>query len=187
MKQSLVEIFKEIGHFGNDIGCNDKGGQHSYLETYDELFKPFKNKSTILEIGLAMGDSLILWDKYFSDCHIIGADITVVFEPKGYKNNKVDIVQADATAEDFVSKLPLDQGELFDVVVDDGSHLTQHQITTFNLLKGKMKKGGIYIIEDLLALDVERENYLALHPSAEIIDLRHVKGRFDDALVIIYF
>ena len=186
MKQSLVEIFKQIGHFGNDIGQNDKGGQHSYLETYDKLFEPFRDGCTILEIGLAGGDSIKLWDSYFTNSQIVGVDITVIFNALPYQpnNNTKDIIQADATKPEFLERI---KDYTFDLIIDDASHVTSQQIETFNLLKDKMKKGGIYIIEDLLALDIERENYLALHPSAEIIDLRHVKGRFDDALVVIKF
>ena len=48
---TLQEIFKEIGHFGEDIGCNDKGSIHTYLETYDKLFEPFRHNCSFLEIG----------------------------------------------------------------------------------------------------------------------------------------
>ena len=178
MKKNLVEIFNEIGHFGDDIGCNDKNGTHTYLETYDKLFEPFRRGSSIMEIGLAMGDSLKLWDAYFENSIIVGVDISIVFKPAEYKN-LVQIFCADATKE-----LPI-TGE-FDIIIDDGSHMTQDQITTFNLLKGKMKKGGIYIIEDILALDQERERYLALHDNVEIIDMRS-NGRFDNVLIIYKF
>lgn len=187
MKQSLVELFSKIGNFsGIDSGANDKNSTHHYLETYDKLFEPFRNSCTILEIGLATGDSIKLWDMYFTNSNIVGVDVSVIFNALPYvpNNNTKDIIQADATKPEFLERI---KDYTFDLVIDDGSHLTQHQVTTFNLLKDKMKKGGVYIIEDLLALDVERETYLALHPSAEIIDLRHVKGRFDDALVVIKF
>lgn len=184
MKQNLVDIFKEIGNLtAIDKGCNDKDGQiHTYLETYDKLFKPFQSGSNILEIGLALGDSIELWDRYFENSKIIGVDVAVVFQKKEYKN-EVIIIEADATKVGIVDML----GDTkFDIIVDDGSHMTQDQVTTFNLLKTKMKSGGIYIIEDLLALDIERERYLALHHDVEIIDMRH-NGRFDNCLCIIKF
>ena len=70
--------------------------------------------------------------------------------------------------------------------MEDGSHVTSQQIETFNLLKGKMKPDGIYCMEDILALDIEREKYLALHPHCEIIDMRHT-GRFDNVLIVYRF
>lgn len=187
--QTLQEIFKEIGnHSGVDIGCNDKGGLHTYLETYDKLFEPFRHGCTIMEIGLAMGDSLKLWDRYFKNSVIIGVDISVVFKRSNFylseNKNTINVLETDATKEDFLKEL---NGLRFDIVIDDGSHQTQDQINTFNHLKHLMNEGGVYIIEDLLALDIEREKYLALHDNVEIIDMRKINGRFDNALAVIKF
>jgi 23S rRNA U2552 (ribose-2'-O)-methylase RlmE/FtsJ len=179
----LKQIFQEIGHFGLDIGCNDKGSTHSYIEWYAKLLEPYKNKCSMMEIGLALGDSIKLWDEYFVNSRIIGVDISVIFEPKKYKN-KVSIIEADATKPAFLEKI---KNEKFDIIIDDGSHMEKDQIDTFNLLKGKMNKGGIYIIEDILALDSNRQRFEALHDNCEILDLRKVKGRFDDVLIIYRF
>lgn len=188
MERTLVEIFAEIGnHSGIDIGCNDKDGIHTYLETYDKLFWPFRDGCTFLEIGLALGDSIKLWDHYFENSKIVGADISVVFNPfnviKKFSTNKVFIVEADATKPEFLEYI---KDYEFDLIVEDGDHQTISQITTFNLLKHKMKKGGYYILEDILALDVERDKYLSLHDNCEIIDMRG-NGRFDNILIIYRF
>ena len=186
--KTLKEIFAEIGHFGEDIGCNDKGGTHSYLESYEKLLQPYREGCNLLEIGLALGDSIKLWDLYFENSSITGVDISVVFTPSKEYKNLVNIIEDDATKESFVSRLhPVESIKLFDVVIDDGSHMEQDQIKTFELLKGRMRKGGIYIIEDILALDQNAERFKALHDNCEIIDLRHVKGRFDDVLIVYRF
>jgi len=180
---TLKEIFAEIGnHTGVDIGCNDKDGIHTYVDTYDKLFKPFQKGCSILEIGLAMGDSISLWDKYFTKSKIVGCDLSIVFEPLKYKN-KVELIACDATKAEFVDVL---NGQMFDIIIDDGSHMTQDQLTTFNLLKGSMNKGGVYIIEDILALDIERKKFTSLHDNCEIIDMRS-NGRFDNVLIVYRF
>ena len=177
--KTLTEIFVEIGNnTGVDIGCNDKGGIHTYLETYERLFSPFRNGCTILEIGLAMGDSLKLWDEYFTNSEILGVDISVVFEIPTYKN-AVHVMEADATK-------PLELLQTFDIIIDDGSHMEADQFKTFNLLKDKIKPGGVYIIEDILALDQNRHKFESLHTNCEIIDMRHT-GRFDNVLIIYRF
>lgn len=178
--KTLTEIFAKIGHFGEDIGHNDKNSTHTYLETYDKLFKPFQKGCTFMEIGLAMGESIRLFDEYFENSKIVGVDLSIVFEPLKYKND-VTLIAADGTK-------PIDQlkDQTFDIILEDASHMTQDQIDTFNLYKNKMKKGGVYIIEDILALDQERHRYLALHHNVEIIDMRS-NGRFDNCLVIIRF
>lgn len=181
--KTLQEIFKTIGHFGADIGCNDKGSTHSYLETYDKLFAPYRKKCSFMEIGLAMGDSIKLVDEYFENSDIIGVDISVVFKPSVYKND-VAIIQADATKVEFMDTI---RGKKFDIIIDDGSHMEDDQINTFYLLKDKMNKGGIYIIEDILALDQNRKRFESAHTNCEIVDLRTQKGRFDDVLIIYRF
>ena len=186
MKQTLQEIFKEIGNnTGVDVGCNDKNGVHTYLGVYDKLFEPYRDGCSILEIGLALGDSIILWDKYFDNSKIVGVDISIVFgELKSYNNNNDKfILEADATKPDFLKYI---KDYKFDIVVDDGSHVTDNQIDTFNLLKPFMSKNSIYILEDILALDIERDKYLALHDNVEIIDMRD-NGRFDNVLIIYKF
>lgn len=181
--QTLKEIFAQVGHFGSDIGCNDKGGTHSYLETYEQLFSPFRGGCTLLEIGIAKGDSIVLFDKYFENSHIIGCDLSIIFTPPPYKN-KVSLIAHDGTKPSFLQQL---NGMKLDIVIDDGSHMEQDQIDTFNMLKGSMNKGGVYVIEDILALDQNKHRFRALHDNCEIVDLRKVKGRFDDVLIIYRF
>lgn len=195
--RTLTEIFAEIGnHTGVDIGCNDKGGIHTYLETYDRLFAPFRHGCAMMEIGLAMGDSLKLWREYFTDSNIIGVDISIVFRHdylNGIDNNgnMNAFWEVDATNEvilDFIKAFKDTRMNLtcFDIIIDDGSHMEADQIKTFNMLKSKMNPGGVYIIEDILAIDQNRHKFEALHDNCEIIDMRHT-GRFDNVLIVFYF
>lgn len=185
MKQSLKDIFNRIGHFGADIGCNDKGGTHSYIEPYELLFDRFREGCTIMEIGVAMGDSIKLWNEYFSKSDITGVDLSIIFEPITPMNgNKITTLAKDGTKPELLAAIG---DKKFDIIIDDGSHMEADQITTFNMLKSRMNPGGLFIIEDILALDHNRERFKSLHHSCEIIDLRKVKGRFDDVLIVYRF
>lgn len=195
--KSLTEIFAEIGNnTGVDIGCNDKGGIHTYLETYDKLFAPFQKGCTMMEIGLAMGDSMKMWREYFTNSNIIGVDISIVFEcshlmgrdPNGNLNA---YWECDATKDiilSYIEEFSKTKMNLtgFDIIIDDGSHMEADQFKTFNLLKSKMNPGGVYIIEDILALDQNRHKFEALHTNCEVVDMRHT-GRFDNVLIIYRF
>jgi len=184
MKQTLTEIFKEIGHFGEDIGCNDKGGTHTYLGAYENLFAPFRNGCTFMEIGLALGDSIKLFDRYFENSQIVGVDIGLVFPPpvEGYRN-KVHLIEADATKPEFLEKMGMRK---FDIIIDDASHMGDDQVATFNLCKHMMNPGGLYVIEDILNLDMSRKTFEGLHDNCEVIDMRHT-GRFDNVLICYKF
>ena len=47
----------------------------------------------------------------------------------------------------FLSTLP----DNFDIIIDDGSHIEQHVITSLQyLFPNKLSKNGIYVIEDML-------------------------------------
>lgn len=183
--KTLKQIFAETGNFSKqDIGCNDKGGLHTYIDTYDKLFAPFQNGCNIMEIGLALGHSIRMFDEYFTNSNIVGVDISMVFDYVG-KNNKVELIQADATKANFLKEL--NEDVKFDIIIDDGDHTHQSQIATFDLLKSKMNSGGIYIIEDILNWDVSKEFLLKIHSNMEVIDMRHVNGRFDNILLVMYF
>lgn len=182
--ESLTEIFKEIGHFGNDIGCNDKNSTHTYTDVYDLLFSAKRNKCDFMEIGLALGDSIKLFDRYFSHSSIFGVDISVVFPWRDLKyRNTVNIIEADATKESFLTLLG---PQTFDIIIDDSDHLEASQVKTFNLLKHRMKPDGIYVIEDILAIDHSRKMFESLHDNCEVIDMRS-NGRFDNVLIVYRF
>ena len=99
-----------------------------------------------------------------------------------YKND-VHLIQADATQPSFVSKV---SDFMFDIIIDDASHMEADQFATFELLKHKMNKGGVYVIEDILALDQNKHKFQGLHDNCEVIDMRS-NGRFDNVLIIYRF
>ncbi len=153
------------------------------MEKYDELFAPFRNGCSFMEIGLAMGESIRLVDEYFENSKIVGVDLSIVFTPPAYEN-QVELIACDGTKPELLDKLG---DQMFDIVIDDGSHMTQDQLDTFNLLKGRMKPGGVYIIEDILAWGIEESKYRLLHNNIEVVDMRHINGRFDNILLIFRF
>lgn len=181
MVETLTQIFQRHGVFGVDAGHADKGSVHSYLETYERILEPFRERGSLLEIGLANGKSMDMWHEYFGpEASLTGVDISVVFDTDHY-DSRVKIIEADATKPDILDLL---SGRQFDVIIDDGSHMQADQEATFRLLSPLVRKGGLYVIEDILNLEVSGPALTRMHPNCSVIDLRKVKGRFDDVLVI---
>jgi SAM-dependent methyltransferase len=117
-----------------------------YLEIYERYFEKFVGTPVkILEIGVENGGSLQLWKKYFGDkCEIIGIDVNekVIFEEPQIK---IEIgSQSDL---DFLTHINDKYGE-FDIIIDDGSHMQLDVLTTFSFLYSKLKRGGVYCVED---------------------------------------
>ena len=143
-----------------------------------------------MEIGLEFGGSLKMWSEYFTNSKITGISLSY---PKYFdyplqivseNNNKINIIVGNACCSEILKDL---KDFTFDVIIDDGSHLIEEQISSFNLFKSRMNKGGIYVIEDIQDLEKDKETYKKLHDNLTIIDNRQVNNRWDDILLIYKF
>ena len=139
--------------YGTDKGTVFRE-QHGYTEIYEDFLKQYIGKHPrILEIGVENGDSLKMWNDFFvGDCEIYAIDI----EPEKikYQTNNTHIFIFDQSSridwEAFKSKLENNGENFFDIIIEDGSHMPEHQIITLYELSNSVKKdNGIYILEDL--------------------------------------
>ena len=185
--KTLKEIYEHILKIGHNT---DKGTTHCYSDTYEELLKPYRQLPiNLFEIGADYGYSLSLWRKYFPLATIYGIDNRNVLQ----FNTGINVVFGDIKDPTIANKTFA--GIDFDVIIDDGSHILKDQVEAFKLYFPKLRKGGIYVIEDIQWLDavswewketglIEGDVLKALDPSAEVIDLRKVQGRYDDILMV---
>jgi len=139
-------------------------GSHYYSEIYDNIFSKYKDgrKVRILEIGVFKGYDLLGFDEYFNgNCEIYGIDIDLslcdinkanihLFEFDGTNNN---LLNKWYFGEDNENNNPLSQGlyNKFDIIIDDGSHLSSDMLKTLSFFYNKLNDDGVYIIEDLHA------------------------------------
>ena len=156
---------------------SDKGTRHSYIEIYETLLAPYRTtRPRVLEIGVKAGASLALWRDYFPGGHICGVDI----RPPSDHPTGCWVLVADATQPAILDLLDGD----WDVIVDDASHRVADQIATFDLLRTRLAPGGLYVIEDIQS-DADRDTIQErTRGGFEVIDLRGVKGRYDDVLMV---
>jgi hypothetical protein len=133
---------------------SDKWGSHWYTPRYQKYFEPYRELAVkVLEIGIggysapdAGGESLRMWKHYFRRGLIYGLDI---FEKTGVAESRVHVLQGDQGDARFLDSMAREFGP-FDIVIDDGSHISHHVITSFNALFPHVRPGGIYVVEDLL-------------------------------------
>ena len=137
---TLKEIFSH--HNGRQVGKS-----YLFLEAYETHFASFRDKPIrLLEIGVNKGGSLQLWRKYFGKKAIIhGIDIDPSVLSLGIKNCDIHIGSQN---DPIFLKSILDEHGPFDIVIDDGSHLMQHQITSFETIYPTMSENGVYVCED---------------------------------------
>jgi hypothetical protein len=157
-------------------GNGDKGTAHSYIEHYyAKKFAPYRYQPiAILEIGISWGMSINMWREYFPNATIYGVDIL----DQGAECPGCTLVYGDGTKAETYANMPD-----FDIIIDDGSHEVDDQIASFKVLYPKLKKGGLYVIEDVPELDRYRSRFLELDDNVEIYDFRNLKGRIDDIII----
>lgn len=119
-----------------------------YFPIYERHFAPWRNKSlTFIEIGVAYGGSLAMWQRFFGPlAKIIGIDI----EPncKVLETPGIFIRIGDQSDPGFLQHI-VDEFGVPDIVLDDGSHQMQHINSSFQFFYPQMPKNGIYLVEDL--------------------------------------
>jgi hypothetical protein len=145
---------------------SDKGlGWHNYTTLYTLLFESLRHTPiNIFEVGLGTnnvnvpsnmgpngtpGASLRGWQQYFDhpDTKVVGADVDkgILFNEGNITTHFVDQLNTD-TIQSMWSTIP----DQFDIILDDGLHTFE---ANWNFLQNsihKVKKGGFYIVEDLL-------------------------------------
>ena len=60
----------------------------------------------------------------------------------------VDLIQGDQSDINILKKI-VKKYKYFDIIIDDGSHLSKHIIKSFKYLFASLKNNSLYIIEDL--------------------------------------
>lgn len=121
----------------------------SYLTYYDALFAPLREAPiSMLEIGIQNGGSLETWASYFTQARqFIGCDIAPRCEALRYEDPRVSVVVGDANSAPAYQKI-LGLCPQFDVVIDDGSHVSTDIINSFINYFPHVKPGGLYVVED---------------------------------------
>jgi hypothetical protein len=124
----------------------DKISHHGYHRFYPWFLAHFQNKDiNLLEIGIDRTESLKLWKGYFGKLNLHGLDI----DEKKFQDEEVTLHRVDQSNDVELSLFVKNIGITFDIILDDGSHVPNHQMLTINKLWDLVKPGGIYIIEDI--------------------------------------
>ncbi len=157
MDLSLGELFNK---YGSD---KDRNG---YTAFYEPLFKNIRTQQIfLLEIGIGTmipgapssmvgyalegykpGGSLRAWRDYFPKGQILGSDIQPDTQ---FSEDRISTVLANSTNRDEMDRVLGNRS--FHIIIDDGSHYDEHQLQTLKNLWWRLRNGGYYIIEDVVA------------------------------------
>lgn len=132
---------------------SDKNAGHSYTALYNRHFTALRGQPvTLLEIGIGGyedpevgGASLRMWRDYFAKGQIFGLD----YHPKNIDEERIRVFQGSQADPRVLARLVEAAGpEGFDIIIDDGSHRSEHVTASFMMLFQFVKEGGWYVVED---------------------------------------
>lgn len=174
-------------------GGTDKASYHSYDEIYSNLLLKYKGSDgAILEIGVQYGGSALLWHEYLPLFDLVLIDnqnqVHSSIWERLYKD-RYNYLEIDAFTNETIILLQQNYPDGFDIIVEDGPHDTATQTFTLKEYSRLLKKGGTLIIEDIqdfnsiepIMSSINSDDYVTL----DFYDLRHIKDRYDDLIIVL--
>lgn len=144
------KTFTEI-HLSKTGKVSDKWA--SYLPFYDKLFAPYRCQPiSIFEIGVQNGGSLESYSDYFENAvSFVGCDINTKCSALEFSDPRIHFILGDANSPVTYKKV-IETTENFDIIIDDGSHISKDILHSFLLYFPKLKPNGSFVIEDMHSL-----------------------------------
>lgn len=173
-------------------GGTDKQTIHSYGPIYERLLSSFADKdATILEVGIQLGGSMLLWHDLLPKSFVIGIDIEASYHesiPARMEDGRYEFIISDAYCEETINKVKKIAKNGIDAAIDDGPHTLESMIEFLELYLPLLNKGGIAIIEDIQHPSWVDELLMRVPSTmkAEKVDIRHKKGRYDDLMLVVF-
>jgi len=173
---------------------NIASGCHDYIPAYTHLFEKKRNQiKKMLEIGIGSvengqmsgvvnygyttGNSLKCWSEYFPNSIIYGIDI---FNHDELNTTNIKTFRADQNNQTDLENVIKNINAPLDIIIDDGSHLGEHQVFSFLFLNKYLSQDGIYVIEDIQPNNINKFLDLTIFPEHSI---KYIK----DTFIIKYF
>jgi hypothetical protein len=118
-----------------------------YFDIYERFLSPIRRTNPlVLEIGVQLGGSVEMWRDYFGQAtRIFGIDINP--EAKQQEDIATKVFIGDQQDRAFLRSVLREIGTP-DIVIDDGGHTANQQITTFEELYPALSDNGLYFVED---------------------------------------
>jgi hypothetical protein len=126
---------------------------HKWYHTFDIYERHFEKyvgtNPVILEIGVEFGGGIEMLNYYFDNqCTIYGIDFNPVWEKYNDHWDNVKMFIGDTSTNKIYEKVT-SEVPVFDIVIDDGSHINDHQIRAFEHFYPRISDGGVYLCEDV--------------------------------------
>lgn len=146
MTPTLHELWSIFENHSDKGNADHAFAGQSYLSPYERYFESHRESvHRLLEIGVCGGFSIRLWRDYFPNAEIHGLDIDPAAKEATGERIVIHIgdQSSPAVLEGLSAFAP------FDIIIDDGSHCTEHILASFKALWPHVAPGGFYVWEDM--------------------------------------
>lgn len=176
---------------------SSSGHRHPYTAVYDLLFGPLRYKDINFgEIGIEYNKSMICWRNYFTKANLWGWEYYQEKINSALKDSLSDTtyINMDVTSEESIRSGFEQSGVKFDVIIDDSTHVFEHQISIAKIVHEYLKPGGYFIIEDIFRNRWEDDynqqigDYSKYYNSITFIDTEHsnkMSGNWDNDKLLV--
>ena len=129
---------------------------HAYASFYEKYFLEIKKRElNILELGTFYGNACAALYFYFKNSKIYSGDIFPdLFR---YKSKRVHNFYIDSSSEQSIEKNLISYENLYDIIIEDASHMYKDQIISLFMLFPILKSHGIFIVEELDFPDTRKD------------------------------
>jgi hypothetical protein len=119
-----------------------------YFDPYQRHLAKFVGDPVhIVEVGVYSGGSLPMWRTYFGpDAFVYGVDIDPAC--RAHAGERVAVFIGDQADRSFWARFRREVPTV-DVLIDDGGHQPEQQMTTLEEMLPHLRLGGVYICEDI--------------------------------------
>lgn len=170
--------------------------RHPYTAIYDLIFSQRRYDPLVIgETGIYYNMSTHIWRQYFPRATIYGWDVN----PKSIENAlshhlcRCQYGIVDMNNPQSVYAALNDCKTEFDVLIDDSSHLFEHQLTFMRVAFRFLKPGGVLIVEDVkgeYGEDRFREELRPIYPyfaSGMFVEAKHQNtNNTDDRMIVLF-
>ena len=145
-----LSVRNDLTRLGRFYGTNKVSATQQYGALYERYLRHRRREALcILEIGVGGyqtgtgGSSLRMWRTYCPKSLVYGIDI----ESRDLREPRIETFCGSQADPEFLRSV-VDRIGPPDLVVDDGSHRSEHVIASFEVLFPLLAVGGLYVIED---------------------------------------
>ncbi|KAL3136034.1 hypothetical protein ABBQ32_007069 [Trebouxia sp. C0010 RCD-2024] len=179
-RESFTAIASRLG--------TDKVGSHSYQHFYETHLQPLRDRNIrLMEIGLGClmsygpGVSFQVWREFLPQAKLIYLEYDEIcaneWRPK-IESAGATLYTGDQSNKTLLQQIVLLEGENgLDVIIDDGGHTMQQQLTSLQVLWEIIRPGGFYVVEDLITS--YSHDYGGGPPGAPSTTISYVKSLLD--------